>query len=288
MYRILGADGKEYGPITEEVLRQWVSQGRANAQSRVRLEGSADWQILTSIPEFQAMFAAAAGPPAGPAAAPLGSERKTSGMAIASLILGVLGFCGITAVIGLILGIVAMVRINRSGGRLSGNGLAIAGVCVSGVMLLMCIPMMAAMLLPALARAKQKAMTINCMNNVRQLDLAVMMYANAHGDQFPPAAAWCDAIQTNAGSKAFHCPASDHTSRCDYGFNQKLGGVALGTIKNPANTVMIFETDGGWNQNGGPDEMLKQPRHFRMVIGFADGHAEQVSANRLSEVVWEP
>ncbi len=36
MYRVLGADGKEYGPVTGEVLRHWITEGRANAHTKAR------------------------------------------------------------------------------------------------------------------------------------------------------------------------------------------------------------------------------------------------------------
>jgi hypothetical protein len=115
MYRVLGADGIEYGPVDGEVLSQWITQGRANAQTKVKPEGGADWQTLASVPEFQADLAASPGaPPPLPAAQ---AALKTSGMAIASLVLGVLGICGITALVGLILGIISLVKINRSGLR---------------------------------------------------------------------------------------------------------------------------------------------------------------------------
>ena len=212
MYRVLGADGKEYGMVTGEVLRQWITEGRANAHTKVKLEGDADWQTLATVPEFEAVFAAAPDAPPPLAAPPV--ETKTSGMAISSLVLGILGFCGITALVGLVLGIVALVKINKSGGRLSGQGLAIAGICLSGFMLFVSIPFMAALTLPALARAKQKAQTINCVNNMKQLGLAVKVYAVDHNEQFPPAATWCDAIQGNVGSaKVFQCP-SEPDRRC--------------------------------------------------------------------------
>ena len=35
MYKIIGADGNEYGPITTEQLRQWLAEGRVNAQTKV-------------------------------------------------------------------------------------------------------------------------------------------------------------------------------------------------------------------------------------------------------------
>jgi general secretion pathway protein G len=58
-------------------------------------------------------------------------------MAIASLVLGIAGFftVGITAIPGLVLGIVAIGQIKRSGGRMQGAGLAIAGICISAAMM---------------------------------------------------------------------------------------------------------------------------------------------------------
>jgi len=291
MYHILGADGKEYGPVTGDVLRQWISQGRATPQTKVKLEGGADWQTLASVPEFEPDFAA--GPGAAPAAplAAAPAEAKTSGLAITSLVLGILGLftCGVTSLVGLILGITALVKVNRSGGRLSGSGLAIAGICVSALFVLM-VPIYAAMLLPALARAKSKAQTINCLNNVKQLSLGVMMYANANGDRCPPANTWCDAILKNVGSeKTFLCAAASPGNRCHYAFNQKLGGLSTAKITNPARTVLIFESDGGWNSTGGRELMIRHPRHVRAwMVGFADGHVEALTQSRLAQLVWDP
>jgi hypothetical protein len=52
MYKMMGADGKEYGPVSVEQLRQWIAEGRANAQTRVQLEGSTEWRTVRELPEF--------------------------------------------------------------------------------------------------------------------------------------------------------------------------------------------------------------------------------------------
>ena len=56
MYKILGGDGKEYGPISADTLRQWIAEGRANSQTQVQAEGTSAWVALGTVPEFAALF----------------------------------------------------------------------------------------------------------------------------------------------------------------------------------------------------------------------------------------
>ena len=54
MYRIIGKDGQQYGPVTADQLRGWIAENRANAQPLVQTDGSQEWKPLGSLPEFAA------------------------------------------------------------------------------------------------------------------------------------------------------------------------------------------------------------------------------------------
>lgn len=73
MYKIIGADGREYGPVTQDQLRQWVTEGRANAQTKAQTEGSAEWKALGALPEFAGLFAGT--PPVPPPIRTANAER---------------------------------------------------------------------------------------------------------------------------------------------------------------------------------------------------------------------
>jgi GYF domain 2/Domain of unknown function (DUF4190) len=138
MYRIIGADQKEYGPVSADDLRKWIAEGRANAQTRAWLPGMNEWRPLGSIPEFAALF------PAGAYAARKQSEppSKTNGMAVAGFLFSLLGIpCCMTILfpmLGLIFSIVALGRTDRDGSQ-SGRSLAIAGLIISLVTLLIAL-----------------------------------------------------------------------------------------------------------------------------------------------------
>ena len=73
------------------------------------------------------------------------------------------------------------------------------------------IAILAAMLLPALARAKEQARKITCINNLKQLSLAAKMYVNDNGGAYPPRnnnSRWPDRFYDNYGKniKVLLCP----------------------------------------------------------------------------------
>ena len=60
MYRIIGIDGRQYGPVTAEQVREWIAGGRVNGQTSVQPEGGTEWKPLAGFPEFADALAAKA------------------------------------------------------------------------------------------------------------------------------------------------------------------------------------------------------------------------------------
>ncbi len=98
MYKIIGADGQEYGPVTNDQLRQWITEGRANARTKVKPEGATEWKTLAEIPEFHASLGISDGapPPISPPAPVQGATQmpgadKRIMAGVFALLLGCLG-----------------------------------------------------------------------------------------------------------------------------------------------------------------------------------------------------
>jgi hypothetical protein len=79
MYYIQGADQKEYGPVSSDQLRQWISENRLNRFSPARADGESLWKTLGDFPEFADALGAIPASVAPPAASPSsGSTAESS------------------------------------------------------------------------------------------------------------------------------------------------------------------------------------------------------------------
>jgi uncharacterized membrane protein len=72
MYKIIGGDQKEYGPVSFAEICQWIREGRANGQTLARGEGETSWRPLSAFSEFTEALGPAqvAPPPGAPTSAP--------------------------------------------------------------------------------------------------------------------------------------------------------------------------------------------------------------------------
>src|SRR6267142_5850217 len=172
------------------------------------------------------------------------------------------------------------------------------------------IGILAALLLPALATAKEKGRQTYCINSERQQALAVFMYVDEHADTPPPVAFrdasgtitnWPDLLDPYLKSARLHfCPTDTQAKTNSYGLNELAFAdltdddpapvVRLNAFKTPTATVMLGDL-GSENDFTAPrpdtlkmvapsadinDDKDARPlaRHRgRCDLGFMDGHA---------------
>jgi hypothetical protein len=90
---------------------------------------SAPVQPIAPVPPPRSAAYAMQGHPVPPSTIAGGSVQRTSGMAIAALVCGIIG----VSAVAIILGFVARSQIKRSGGREKGEGIAVAGIVLGFV-----------------------------------------------------------------------------------------------------------------------------------------------------------
>jgi prepilin-type processing-associated H-X9-DG protein len=178
----------------------------------------------------------------------------------------------------------AVVSINKSAGHLKGKGLAVAGIAVSAVALPIVMALLMAILMPAIARARELARRVVCQANMTGIANAISMYADDNG-AFPTASQWCDLLIENQylNESQLRCPAGPE-GRCSYAINsnvEQLGAAA------PPQMVLLFEARPGWNQSGGP-EILTTENHEGegCNVAFVDGHVRWVEQYELKDLRW--
>ncbi len=122
-----------------------------------------------------------------------------SGLAIAAFVLGILSIFtfGLTIIPAIILGIVGIVVIEKSGGRLTGRVFAVLGIVLP--VLVFCA--MFVILLPAPQRFKKQARSVACISKLKHWGLYFSMYAEDHNGRFmagftaqPQANGWVSAL----------------------------------------------------------------------------------------------
>jgi prepilin-type N-terminal cleavage/methylation domain-containing protein/prepilin-type processing-associated H-X9-DG protein len=172
------------------------------------------------------------------------------------------------------------------------------------------IAILAALLLPALSRAKEKGKQTYCINSERQQVLAVFMYADEHSDIPPPVAFrdvngsitnWPQLLDPYLKSASIHfCPTDRQAKTNSYGLNElaftdltdddPAPVVRVNAFKTPTATVMLGDLGCGDDFTTPRPDTLKMvapsgdlnddkdarplARHGgRCDLGFMDGHA---------------
>ena len=228
------------------------------------------------------------------------AQPKTSGLAIASLVLGIAGLCtvGLGSIAGVILGIAALVRIGRSGGQLAGRGLAIGGIIASIVTLLVWVVAAAAIFLVSSRVAQewdaasgkvQHTMTQSRIHALCQMTLA---YMADNQDRFPPPDTWPQALKDAkflSIDDTMLADSRDPQAGRAVAMNALLAGKKADDVRRPNETVLYFECAAGTPPAGGRQNLPPEPRdRAGYIIAFCDGRVDTVAKGNLGRLIWNP
>ena len=91
MYKIVGVDGQQYGPVSAEEIRRWIAGKRVNAQTLVQADGSPEWKPLISLSEFASELKAVPPPIVPPPSAVASRASNKIPAGVCGILLGSLG-----------------------------------------------------------------------------------------------------------------------------------------------------------------------------------------------------
>ncbi len=110
------------------------------------------------------------------------------------------------------------------------------------------IAILAAILFPVFARAREKARQNSCLNNLRQIAVAVQMYVQDNNQTFfpdPGGSAWGAYLTPYNGPTIYDCPSFTGTgtnTAPEYGFNKNLyAPIVMGEVLSPTSAVLCAD-----------------------------------------------
>ena len=167
------------------------------------------------------------------------------------------------------------------------------------------IAILAAMLLPALAKARGRAVATKCQNQLRQLGIGSALYADDNRDSFPlsahQGAAWTGTLRPYGLTNVYRCPLDLRTNIVtSFAINDFLTPHPFGAkdmdysrtvlVPSPSDTMHVTETalefegsdhfhfadatDGGYGTNVFPSQVAVERHQTAAGYLFADAHVE--------------
>ena len=183
------------------------------------------------------------------------------------------------------------------------------------------IAILAAILFPVFARARENARKATCQSNLKQLAAAALMYIQDYDETLPPHRCACNNLWQSydcyfqaifpytKNVKCYECPSDTvgpntgcarvqwgpdmWPARKSYGYNKSTAGATLASIKQPADTVMLGDSQRSTGYFGNCSATPESQCPWAQVTGgqthhdnksniaFQDGHVKTVPYDRL-------
>ena len=156
------------------------------------------------------------------------------------------------------------------------------------------IAILAAILFPVFAKAREKARQTSCLSNVKQIMLAQLQYAQDYDERlviyrYPNPYYWYNKIEPYLkNAQILRCPSRTRSQA--YGITTESCGDSLAAFKSPAECVLIQDSYNGyayhppgvdWTtflMNSNDNATARAPHNDGMNFGFMDGHGKWMSA----------
>src|SRR5690349_13282757 len=180
------------------------------------------------------------------------------------------------------------------------------------------IAILASLLLPALSKAKGRALGTACLNNLKQIGLASLLYADDHEDNLPRSAhtgqSWVGSLQPYcSGTNLWRCQRDSHPTRLySYALNEFLlppdpadptavNRSRLTAVPNPGDTLFMAECHDRYHSSDhfhfvAANDGDYSPPSFQSMVAverhekganylFVDGHVERMSWSKVQPLL---
>jgi hypothetical protein len=196
------------------------------------------------------------------------------------------------SLIGLLVGLVALVTVREKGGKLVECTVAILGIILNALIL---STFFIAFFGGGLYFSKVPMPShVVCRKNLKAVGEALRIYANDSGTMtYPTPGKWCDLLMSYwelyqkklVDQKQFLCRAAlkeDDQGPCHYAVNPNC------KRNSPDDTVLLFETKGGWNQFGGAEILTTENHNGKgCYVLFNDLSTRFVKIEELGKLKWK-
>ncbi len=135
------------------------------------------------------------------------------------------------------------------------------------------IAILAAILFPVFARAREKARQTTCTSNQRQISATVAMYCQDHEESMPTTANFWSVLALDPG--VVICPTKGKNTVIGYGFNANESGASIGAVDDPTSEMLTCD---GNNTIVNTYADIDGGRHSgKFVASYLDGHVAQTT-----------